>query len=441
MGKIEKKDRRWRWQRVLTPSAGLLLGITLGCVLSACGCGDNEQKIEAHKRWGNARARMNYGLAMEHLKVGRLEKAREKAYESLAQDPNFSPARVLMGTICIEQGLYRQAIRELAPLQKKEPKNAEVAYLTAVALEKDGQLESALAGYRRAHSLDKKNMSCVTAAGEVLVMLGRTKDAEQHIQPHLSRAEAEPALHELAGRLATMHGRHKEAVKHFRRAADIDYRNPCYQESLAQAQFRAGTFPDALETLGGLIRWNDREPDPTRPLGESYAAKAWVHTMMGDCHMALKRHRAAYDSYCIARQLKGANAEAWVDVAKAALAIKDAPAAVRAATEALRIDETSRQGALTLGYALLQAGQAQRAMSVLAREVARHPGDATLLCLLGRACALTGDRPAARRHYRKAVEVEPDSELARVLLAALDKPAHSATSGDRPRRKTLRTEP
>ena len=437
---MEKTEKRQRFQRVLTPSGRLLIGVMLAGALWACGCGPNERQVAAHERWGNARARMNYGLALEHLKVGRLEKAWEKAYESLSLDPEFAPARLLLGKVCIEQGRYRQAIVELTPLQKKDPKNSEVAYLIAVALEKDGQLEPALAGYRRAHSLDKKNVSCVTAAGEVLVMLGRTKEAEQYIRPHLDHAEAEPALHELAGRLATMHGRHKEAAGHFRRAADIDYKNPYYRESLAQAQFRAGQFTEALATLRDLIRWNDRKTDasPTRPLGETYAAKAWVHAMMGDCCMALGRHRAAYDSYCIARQLKGANAEAWVDVAKAALAIQDAPAAVRAATEALRIDETSHQGVLTLGYALLQAGQGQRAVTVLTRALARHRGDATLLCLLGRACASTGDRAAARRHYRNAVKAEPGSKLARVLLASLDEPG-SPAPGRRSRSKTFGT--
>ena len=139
--------------------------------------------------------------------------------------------------------------------------------------------------------------------------------------------------------------------------------------------------------------------------------------MLGDSHLALSRLRKARDAYYLARQIKGDDADAWADVAKAALALRDAPRAILAAREALRIDEGCLDALLVLGCALLLDRQAEQAAATLSGGLALHGRNGTLRCLLGKAHATMGDPRTARRWYQEAIRDDPDSQLARALLA------------------------
>ena len=386
----------------------LTLAIT---TLALGGCGTNQRRVEAYKRWYGTRARALYGLAQEHLRVGQLDKARNKAQEALALDGEFAAAAVLLAKIHIEQGHYKLAAQQLEALEKEHPDVPEVIYLLAVAWEKQGRLEEALGGYRRAHALQRDNFSCVTAAGEVLVALGRTEEAELYVAGYLSEAPDEPALHELAGRLAVMNHKYALAAERLAKACEIDYKNSRYAESLGRAQCLAGRHEAALATFKQLLS------------RDGYEVPAWVYTRIGDCHMALGRPEKARDAYFRACDLKGNDAAGWADVAKAALALGDYVRANLAAREALRRDESHAEATMVLGYALIRSGEPDASRRVLGEAFDRLRNNATYLCLLGQACAASGDRAAARRHYSAAARLEPASALAKTLLAGVDRPA------------------
>jgi tetratricopeptide (TPR) repeat protein len=370
------------------------------------GCAANERRLESYKRWYSARAKMLYGVALEHLKVGQLDKARNKAQEALTLDPDFAPGRLLMAKVEIEQGQYGRAAERLEQLRKDWPDSAEVVYLFGVAQEKEGKLEGALESYRQAQALDTENLGGVTAAGEVLVALDRIDEAEKYVAGYLPEADNEPALYELSGRIAVMRGDYATAVARFQRARDADYENPFYQEWLGRAEYLAGQHTEAIATLKELVLCRDYEPP------------AWIHKTRGDCHMALKQYAQARDAYVAARQKKPESPEAWADIAKAALALQDAPRAILSAREALRLDAGCEEAALILGYALLVDGQTRDAISALDAAVRAHPRNGTLRCLLGRAYEASGDSASAERCYQAAVLVDPSNELARALLAA-----------------------
>ena len=379
--------------------------VTLLCLAILAGC-TNERRLESYKRWYGARAKMLYGVALEHLKVGQLDKARNKAQEALTLDPDFAPGALLLAKVEIEQGQYARAAERLDRLRKEVPDNAEVVYLYGVAQEKEGNLEIALDSYRQSHALDTENLEGVTAAGEVLVAMDRLDQAEEYVSGYLREAENDPALYELAGRIALMLDDYEQAVARFRRARDSDYDNPFYQEWLGRAQYMAGEYSEALITLKELV------------LRPEYDPPVWVHKTRGDCHMALGQYAQARDAYVSARQCQPDNAETWSDIAKAALALRDAPRAIMAAREALRIDPRCENAPMILGYALLQEEQAQEAASALRAAVRVHPKNGTLHCLLGRALEALGDNAAAEKCYRAAILVDPENELARTLLAS-----------------------
>jgi superkiller protein 3 len=348
------------------------------------------------------------GCAAEHLKVGQLSRARAKALEALTLDQQHLEARMLLSKVYIEEGHYGRAIAELEQARTQAPKSAEVVYLLGVAQEKAGKLDDALKSYRRAYVLDSTTLEPVKATAEVLVAMGRINEAQVHIDSYTAAAHNDPGMFELAGRLAMMRGQYTKAVGHYEQAHDLDHENLRYREALARAQFFAGKHSEAKETLELLAD------------ADGYEAPAWVYNMLGDCHMAIGRPFEARDAFRTATDLSPTEAGVWANLARACLALDEQTKAVSAARQALYLDAKHADASLVLGYALLRAEQIGRALKVLSDAAAMHPDNGTLLCLLGRAHAAAGDETKAIRCYKAALRAEPENELAKGLLSAVD---------------------
>lgn len=359
---------------------------------------------QAHDRWGNTRAGILHGLATEHYNRGQLAEARTKIQEAIDMAPEFWPGRLLLGRIYIEQGQHTLAVDELAKAEDAMPKSAEVLYYLGVAQEKAGQPEDALESYRRSQECDPANMAPVIAAAEVMAIQGNVREALVYAEIHLDKAGSDPGIYELAGRLAMMQQEYASAAEYYQHARDLDFENAGYQEALARAQFFAGQYESALENLQTLTERKDYTPKPS------------LYTMLGDCCMATGRTSQARTAHLKATELDPADAGAWTNLAKSALALGDLPRAVLAARQALSLDGGSLDATMLLGYALLRDGQVARSLSVLKPAVQRYPTSAELLCVLGRAHTAAGNQAEAARCYAAALAAEPSNDLARELL-------------------------
>lgn len=382
--------------------------VTAMLMLAAAGCQKTlpDSKAEALKRWDQTRAQMVFGVAQELFHSGQLERAAAKTIEALSLDENYTPARLLLGKVYIEQGHFTQAVVELKRAVAEWPNASEPLYDLGVAQEKAGQLDEALASYRRAQALDSTSLSAVTAAAEVMVAMGNVADARIYLDHYMAAAGADPAMYELAGRLAAMSDDHRQAVNFLQQALDLDPNNLRYRESLGRSQFHANLYAETLETLRPLL---------AKP---RYTCPVWVHTMMGDCLMAQGRAAEARDCYHLAKDLDPQACGAWTNLAKAALAAGDTPRAILAAQQAMSLDGNSLDAAILLGYALLRDGQLEQAQSVLGAAAVRHADKAIVHCLLGRAYAADGKAAQAEQCYQKALKIDPSDALARELAAA-----------------------
>jgi len=393
--RIRRKADMKRWITVAAITAVIAAG---------CGPPGPEAKEQALNRWAEARAKVLCGVGMQHLKTGQLRRAQNKAIEALALQENYLEARILLAKVYIEQGHYQVAIRELDAALKQRPDLPEIHYLLGAAQEKAGLLEAALRSYRRAHALDTSDPSGILAATEVLVTIGRFREAQLYLDSYLHLAGSDPGMYELAGRVAMMQEDYEQAARFYQQASDLKPRNVRYREALGRAQFHAGSYAAALETLDELKRVRD------------YVIPVWGHTMIGDCQMALKRPYEARDAYYAASELHPSSPGVWANLAKAALTLQDAPRAILTARQALNLDAGCLDALLVLGYALLREGQIPRAVGVLEGAVAQHPNSGTVKCLLGRAYAAQGNGAEAARCYAAALRAEPDNALARELV-------------------------
>jgi tetratricopeptide (TPR) repeat protein len=385
---------------------GILIATTMVVLLAGCQTSVPEQKAIAYKRWYNTQAKILYGIASENLKTGQLDSASQKAQEALSLDSQYLDARVLLGKVYIEQGHYALAVQELRQCAEKLPDSAEIQYLLGVAQEKDGKLDDALESYRRSHVLDPRGVDAIVAAGETLVELGRMEEAQTYVESYLATAGTEPAIYELAARVASMNKDYKQGVCYAQQAVDMDGNNLRYREMLARLQFQAGLYNDVSETLRELLQQ------------KNYTASVWTYTLLGDCYMAMNRPELAKDQYYSAADRSPEDPGVWTNLSKAALAMGDLPRAILSANRALNLDADNLDASLLAGCALLRQGEPSRAMSLLNKAVTTHPNSALAYCLLGCAMSAGGNEIRAAEYYAMALRLEPENRLAKELLLA-----------------------
>lgn len=382
----------------------LVLAALVGCENKS----GEELRLEAHRRWRVTRAGVLCGIAEEHLKVGQLEAAVAKAEQAVELDEDSSKAQLLLGRAHIEMGNYGAAVTSLNGLLAREPKLAAAFFFLGVAQEKSSHPADALESYRAAFQLDQSSLAPVVAIAEVLVSLGRIREAQLHIESYLPRADNTPAMFEVAGRLATMGGEPDRAVGYYQQASDLDPKNVRYREMLAKAHFSAGQYSEALTILQALTR------------REGVTCPAWMYTLLGDCYLEARRPLRACEAFWKASELSPDDAGCWANLAKAYLLVGDVKRAVAAGEHALGLQHDHTEAAMVLGYARLQSGQGAKVVELLKRAAAAHPENGTLRCLLGQVYAAAGNRAAAARCYAEVLRREPDNELARRLLSMPD---------------------
>ncbi len=390
----------------------------------AAGCDQptvTEAKEKAAREWSQSRSKLFYGLALDFFKTGQLEQAEAKTQNALRASWSNTEAHILLGRIHIEQGLYETAIKELTELCDRSQKSAEARYVLGVANEKEGLLREARANYDHAFVLDPTNMAPVVAGAEVLVAMGKITQAQRHLENQMTGTFREPAVYELAGRIAMRLKEYDKAVKYFQQARSLDHKNKRYPEMLASAHFAAGDFTQAGEILRGVIY--DRKDD----------VPSWVHLMLADCLLAEGNILEAKATYRQASQTRPKRAGIWASLAKVALMGNDLTLAMQGARRARKLDANHLDAAILLGYALLRKGEQKLACEVLRSAWNNHPDNTMLLSLLGRGYAETGREDEARECYALALRLEPQNKVAGELLVRLDNKVAARTVGEHPR--------
>jgi tetratricopeptide (TPR) repeat protein len=202
-----------------------------------------------------------------------------------------------------------------------------------------------------------------------------------------------------------MAGDYEKSARYYEQAHDMDIENWRYQEAAGRAEFMAGQYTKAKETLDHLSKT------------DKYDCPAWVWTMLGDAYLAMQRPYQARDAYQKALDLSPDDAGAWVNQAKAALTLNDGSRAVLSARRALQLEPGRVDAMLIIGCAMIQQGQDRQAVGVLDDFARACPNDAMLRCLQGRAYAGAGQTRQAGQCYALALKLDPDNALATALLS------------------------
>lgn len=394
----------------INASACLLIAAAAALPLAGCS-GHGKYTTEgislAKTRLDTIKAATEFDMAKQAFLAGDLDKASKKSKKALRLAPNFSKVDVLRGRIAIERGLMGEALLSLRSAVEKNEESVDANFYLGVVSERLNEYDQAEAYFRRAAELEPNNPQYAVAAGEMLIDLGRTSDAEAFLESCESSSHS-AGVQQLLGHIAMIDGDADLACERFGRARLLAPNDGAILDDLSAAQMAAGRFADAERNLSQLLK------DP-----ENKGRNDLLH-MRAECLLALGRPVDAREIYRGLTAGDGASdARSWIGRARADFQIGDDRGCLRAATRVLAIDPSMAEGYIILAAVHRNRGENQAAIEKLDAGLMRAGRDADLLVMRALVLSELGRTGEALIAAQAALELEPDHMNAQQLASML----------------------
>lgn len=368
----------------------------------------SEATDQAHQRWDRMRGRVQLQLAEQEFRAGLFDDAAKTALESIALDPTSPGPYVVAVMAQLERGKPASAQELLAEADRMEVASTELSYLTGVLLEQRGELADALALYRRARTLQPKSVDYLVAEAECLVALGRSAEALALLDESVDGVDERGTVHALAAHIAALNHSTKEALRRYGKAVAAGANDRVIAEEMGRLLVEAHRWEEALAVLEPL----DVESDDAGTNGAVRKALAKCHLALGD---GLSAKRLLKD-FALRHP---ADAPAQLLLAKASLAAGDIVTALRAIDAARQYAPDWPEVWFVRAAIHWKRGSFPSAASDLFDVLANDPRDIEAHCLLAEVLGAQKHIEAAKEHFHRALELDPECAWAAAGLKAL----------------------
>lgn len=181
-------------------------------------------RLESHP----VQARLIEGLIEERRE--RIREARAKYEEALRLDPAFAPASAALGRLLLQQHEDEAGIVHLQRAAAATPRDAELAYLLGVALDRTGRGSEAEAQHRRALSLRPGYAGPLYALAKNDLRDGRPAEAVAKLEQITARQDRLEAVYVLLGKAYQAMGRPAQAKEAFAIVKQLQQRRLAEQQ-------------------------------------------------------------------------------------------------------------------------------------------------------------------------------------------------------------------
>ena len=295
--------------------------------------------------------------------------------------------RYLLGVALFERGEWARATTAFDLLLARRPDHVAVLLYRAETSRRQGLLEDAAAGYRRAMELEPQRARAVGGAGQVALGRGNLREAVRHLTEALRLApEYGPARYAL-GQVLRRQDRLDDAARELRLARRQQEMEPPLDAALTRtlASLRTG----AIEALHrGILLARDGRFAEAIPLFQDAIR---IDPLLAEAHSQLG-----------AARLSGG----------------DTDAARRHLDRALELDPDFADARYNLGLVAHRLGRFEDAVGHFEHAVAVRPGHYDARLGLGTDLSRLGRHTEAIVHLRRAGDLRPDNPKPCKRLAA-----------------------
>lgn len=387
-----------------------------------------------------SQASLQTSLSQAYANLGQTDAAETALRSALTADPNYVPALILKARKTAEARDFDGALKSLAEILEKDPKNAEawkfkgdvlqfgsqkiddaiIAYKKSVefnstfvpayfslitALTEQKKFEEATNILKKLKSFASKNTE--TKYIETLLTYEKKdfKSARPLAQELVRLASSNPRVLQLAGAIEFQSNSLAQAEIYLVRATEAEPQNAMSQKLLISTYLRSGQSGKALAALKSITGKNGLDPRFFSLAGE-------VHLQNGDAKTAEE-----YFSKALKADPNSVSARTALAVTQLRTGQSDS-----ALSELKNIADTDKGAAadMALISALLRRKDFDQALIAVGKLEAKQPDKPYAANLRGRIQMARKDTQAARKSFERALAIDPAFFAATASLSALD---------------------
>jgi TolB-like protein/Flp pilus assembly protein TadD len=241
--------------------------------------------------------------------AGQLTRVEHAARRALALAPDLAEAHLAMGYYHY-WGLreYAEALDEFAAAAKREPNNAEVAYVTGLVLRRQGKWDPAMASFRHAVEVDPRSVENLFELASVHFFTRDYAEAERVLDRATALAPDSPNLYALRmitylnweGSLEKPRRLMREALGRFAfaRFGETQTFGDCFDLLAADDAYQADVerlTPAAFS--GVLLSYLGFKASVYRRRGETTRWRAYADSARNEALATIRRHEDTYFTY------------------------------------------------------------------------------------------------------------------------------------------------
>lgn len=381
--------------------------ITMSLVMTGCGPTATGKKVraEAQARLDSFGASFTYEQARQQFEAGQFDRAIVDADRAIAQAPERPEFHVLRGRILLEQQRLEAAMQSFQAAIEADATHAESHYYAGIVQQRWMRDEEALEYYRAAFDAERDNVHYLLACAETLINMGRAQEAMALVEGKLAYFEYDPGLKQLLGQIAMIKGDPVAASRLYEEARLLSPEDHTLLEELVWVQFDAGRYGDCLAS--------------TRRLLEHYGDRNDLVHLEARCLAMLGRSADAHRLYQTLVRQHEQDVEIWIEFGAVAWELGDERRLAQCGARAISLAPDRFEGFLYRGLVERAAGRLEDAAANFAEAARRADGQVIPTLLLGRTLEAAGRPDAALHAYRQVLKMDPSSDEARQLIAAM----------------------
>jgi tetratricopeptide (TPR) repeat protein len=203
-----------------------------------------EQTFVQLLRQGVKNAVVFHNLGVIEQRRGRHQQAVTRFQEALLLQPDYAPARLLLGSSLLSLGKKREAVTQLERAVKLLPDEPQAHLQLARAYETNGNLLSAVEQYQQLAQMSPQEAEYAYQLGRLFLKLSVWSYEEMaRIDPHAAR------LQQTLGQEFLFQERYDQAIGAFRQAARLDPQLPEIHLALALIALELKRYDEALTEI------------------------------------------------------------------------------------------------------------------------------------------------------------------------------------------------
>ena len=355
-----------------------------------------------------------YKLAQSYEAIGDVPNAVREFIRAADALPNDAKAQWKGGTMLLLAGQFQEARTRAEKALKLDPKYADAQVLLGNALAGLKDFDAAIREIEEAIKLDPSS-SAYSSLASLHQVKGSSEDAEAAFRRAVELDPKNPTVHMALSQFLWMSRRPAEAEKALQTALSLDPKNPPAHRAMASLLISSNRAAEAEPHL--------------KALGESDTSSSQsLKLSLADYYVAMNRHQDALRVLEEIAKSQGAYSAARTRTALLDYATKGSTEGNKVIDDVLAKDPKNVPALLTKARFLMTENKLEEAEKRARAAVTADPGSLQAHFLLGTLYRLQGKNEEAARSFGEALKINPRATAAQVQLSQL-----SLAAGERDR--------